>query len=65
MARDFGVTLDEARRRVLRTDSDRRAFIRKYFHADITAPVNYDLVINTGTLSVDAAVESILGALRR
>ncbi len=65
VARDFDVTLDEARRRVLRTDSDRRAFIRKYFHGDITSAVNYDLVINTGTLSVEAAVESILGGLRR
>jgi cytidylate kinase len=65
VARDFDVTLDEARRRVLRTDSDRRAFIRKYLHEDITAAVNYDLVINTGTLSVEAAAESILGGLRR
>ena len=65
VAREFGVTLDEAKRRVLRTDSDRRAFVRKYFHADITAPVNYDLVINTGTVSIDAAVEAIKGALGR
>ena len=65
VAREFGVTLDEAKRRVLRTDSDRRAFVRKYFHADITAPVNYDLVINTGTVSIDAAVEAIRGALGR
>jgi cytidylate kinase len=65
VARDFNVGVNEARRRVLRTDSDRRAFVRKYFHADITAAVNYDLVVNTGTLSVDAAAESILGALGR
>ena len=65
VAREFGVTPDEAKRRVLRTDSDRRAFVRKYFHADITAPVNYDLVINTGTVSIDAAVETIRGALGR
>jgi cytidylate kinase len=65
VAREFGVTRDEAKRRVLRTDSDRRAFVRKYFHADITAPVNYDLVINTGTVSIDAAVEAIRGALGR
>ena len=65
VAREYAVTLDEAKRRVLRTDSDRRAFVRKYFHADITAPVNYDLVINTGTVSIDAAVEAIRGALGR
>lgn len=65
VARDFGVTVDEAKRRVLKTDSDRKAFVRKYFHADITAPFNYDLVINTGTLRLDEAVEAIRGALRR
>ena len=65
VAREFGVTPDEAKRRVLRTDSDRRAFVRKYFHADITAPVNYDIVINTGTVSIDGAVEAIRGALGR
>ncbi len=65
VARDFDVGLDEARRRVLRTDSDRRAFVRKYFHADITIPVNYDLVINTGTVSIDSAVETIIAVLGR
>ncbi len=63
VSREFGVTAEEARRRVLRTESDRRAFVRKYFYADIADPANYDLVINTGTLSIDAAVEAIKGAL--
>ena len=63
VARDFGVPAEEARRRVLRTESDRRAFIRKYFHADISDPANYDLVLNTGALNVDAAVEAVKGAL--
>ena len=63
VSRDFGVTSEEARRRVLRTESDRRAFVRKYFHANVTDPANYDLVINTGTLSIDAAVGAIKGAL--
>lgn len=65
VAHDFGVSLEEARRRVLRAESDRRAFVRKYFHADIAEPTNYDLVINTGTLSIDAAAEAIVGALGR
>lgn len=65
VAREFGVAPDEAKRRILRTDSDRRAFVRKYFHADITAPVNYHLVINTGTLTIDRAVDAIRGALGR
>jgi cytidylate kinase len=63
VANEFGVSSEEARRRVLRTESDRRAFVRKYFHADITDPANYDLVINTGTLSIDSAAEAITGGL--
>jgi len=63
VSRDFGVTAEEARRRVLRTESDRRAFVRKYFHGDIADPSNYDLVINTGTLSIEASVGAIKGAL--
>jgi cytidylate kinase len=65
VAQHFGVSLEEARRRVLRAESDRRAFVRKYFHADIAEPTNYDLVINTGTLSIDAAAEAIASALVR
>lgn len=65
MSEEFGVPAEEARRRILRTESDRRAFVRKYFYADIADPANYDLVINTGTLSIDAAVGTVKGALGR
>jgi cytidylate kinase len=65
VARDFNIESEEAKRRVLRTESNRRAFVRKYFHADITDPYNYDLVINIETLSIDAATEAIKGALGR
>ncbi|MBC8430549.1 MAG: cytidylate kinase-like family protein [Desulfobacterales bacterium] len=63
VTRDFGIDKEEARRRVVRTDSDRRAFVRKYFNADIRAPLNYDLVINIGILSIEGAVDAIKGAL--
>ena len=59
VAKDFNIPEDEAHRRVLRTESDRRAFIRKYFNADIADPVNYDYVINTGRVRVDDAVRVI------
>ena len=65
VARDFKVSYDDAKRRVLKTESDRRAFVRKYFHEDVGTAVNYDLIINTGKLSVDASVESIKGALEK
>jgi len=63
VARDYGASFDEAKSRVLRTESDRRAFVRKYFHEDVGAAVNYDLILNTGTLSIEAAVDAIKGAL--
>ena len=63
VAREFGISTDEAKKRVLNTESDRRAFIRKYFNADIADPTNYDLVINTAVLNVDDAVKVISSAL--
>ena len=63
VSREFGISKEDARRRVMRTESDRRAFVRKYFNADIADPTNYDLVINSATLSVDSAVNVISAAL--
>jgi cytidylate kinase len=63
VSREFDLSRGDAKRRVLRTDSDRKAFIRKYFNADIAEPNNYDLVINTATLSLDDSVNVISAAL--
>ncbi len=65
VAENFSISEDEAERRVIRTESDRRAFIRKYFNADIADPINYDLVINTGTLSIDNAADIIIAAVAK
>jgi cytidylate kinase len=65
VAREFDISTDEAKKRVINTESDRRAFIRKYFNAEIADPANYDLVINTATLGVDDAVKVISSALGR
>jgi cytidylate kinase len=63
VAKEFHISAEDAKRRVMRTESDRRAFIRKYFNADIADPTNYDLIINTATLNVDDAVNVISAAL--
>ena len=63
VSQKFSVSADEARSRVLKTDSDRKAFIKKYFNDDIRHPLNYDLIINAGTLSIDDAVNSVSGTL--
>ncbi|TFG91095.1 MAG: cytidylate kinase-like family protein [Syntrophobacterales bacterium] len=57
--RAYGVSESEAKRRIIRTESDRKAFIRKYFNADMTDPMNYDLVINTKNFDIDAAVKIV------
>ncbi len=59
IVKSFNILENEAKRRVIRTESDRRAFIRKYFNAEIADPVNYDMVINTGTVGVNNAVTAI------
>ena len=59
ISRDYAVSAKKAKRRMIKTESDRRAFIRKYFNADIGEPVNYDLVINTDTVIIENAAEAI------
>jgi len=54
----------EARVAVLRADAERAAFIRVHFHKDISDPLAYDLVVNTDALSLEAAAESIVAALK-
>ncbi len=63
VAETYAVSKKEAKRHVLRTESDRRAFVRKYFHSDIGDPANYDMILNTGTLSVESAAAAICSAL--
>ena len=63
VAETYGVDKKEAKRRVLRTESDRRAFVRKYFHSDIRDPANYDMILNTGTLAVESAAAAICAAV--
>ena len=65
VSKRLGITVEEARLRVIKTESDRKAFIRKYFNADIGDSLNYDLVINTGTISIDDAINTINGILNK
>jgi cytidylate kinase len=53
-----------ARAKILRIDAERVAFNMQHYNADIADPSHYDLVINTGTLGVDAAVDQTVQAFR-
>ena len=55
---------EDARRRVERADSQREAFIRHFFDADIYDPVNYDLVLNTGRVDPERCVAVVIEAYR-
>ena len=63
VSREFDVSEEVARRRVLKTESERKAFIRKYFHADISDPSNYDLIINMEAVGIPAAVSAVISAI--
>jgi cytidylate kinase len=57
--------LDEvsARGRVQLKDHDRSRYLQTVYHHHVDDPMLYDLVINTGVLSLDKAVELICQAL--
>jgi len=57
--RGYASTTQEAAKYIIKTDSDRRAYLRKYFNADVTDPSSYDLVINTGKLGIEGSVEAV------
>jgi cytidylate kinase len=59
----YDVAMEDAKSRILKTESDRKAFIKKYFNDDIADPLNYDLIINTGLLNIDDAANAVKGAL--
>ncbi|MBF0302817.1 MAG: cytidylate kinase-like family protein [Desulfamplus sp.] len=59
-----GLSSDDAKKYMVSTDSNRNAFVKRYFNCDPTDPSNYDLVLNTGTFSVDKVVELIQFAIK-
>ena len=64
VAKEHAISVKEARRRILRTEANRKAFVRKYFYADIENPVNYDLIVNTGNTHLSKAVEIVISAVK-
>jgi cytidylate kinase len=64
VAQEFDIPVKDAERRILKTESDRQAFIRKYFHSEIADPDNYDMLINTATISLREAIEAVSGILK-
>jgi len=59
-----GIPVHEARARVLRVDAERAAFVRRHFNQEIADPNHYDLLCNTGSLSVEVCAEMVERAFR-
>ena len=55
----YKVSEKVAKQNVMNIESDRVAFIRRYFHADMLDPVNYDLVFNMEMNEQDTVVEMV------
>ena len=64
VALTHGAPVEEVKRRVIQRESRRKAFVRHSFNADISNPIHYDLTINTGKVSIESAVEAVIGAVR-
>ena len=55
----YKVSEKVARQNVMGKESERVAFIRRYFHADMLDPVNYDLVFNMEMNEQDSVIEMV------
>lgn len=60
----YDIPIKDAEHRILKTESDRLSFIRKYFHQDIEDPSNYDLVINTLNITIEEAIDMVCHLLK-
>jgi len=61
--RDRRLDQEAAKLEILRYDNSLREFFKRYFKAEPEDPVHYDLVINTGCFSFQAAASIVVDAL--
>lgn len=62
-ARD-GLSFEEAYAKLARVDAERDVFHQQSFKHDITDPMNFDLMLNTSTMSVNDAAATVASAFR-
>ena len=65
VAEQEGLTPTEARARLQEDDATRARFIRQVYRQEIEDPAGYDLILNLGSLSTDAATDCIVAAMDR
>jgi cytidylate kinase len=64
IAERSGVTEAQARAEIESIDADRRAFVRDHYGRDTDDPAAYDLLVNTGTMSLEQCAELVACAYR-
>ena len=57
-----GLSKAEASRLVHRVEHERIAFVRHHYHRDVFEPSAYDLIINTGTMTVEQGADLVIAA---
>lgn len=65
IAAKAGLSQEAARVAVEQMDRERVQLVHRHFGHDVADPLNHDLIINTDAMSVEAAAEIVLTALRR
>ncbi len=64
IAERSGVTLAAARAEIASIDADRRDFVRDHYGRDADDPAAYDLLVNSGTMSLEQCAELVICAYR-
>ena len=59
-----GIDLKQAEKLIAEVDGNRGRYHKQYYRRDWDDASNYDLVLNTGRLGIDGAVDVILGRVR-
>ncbi|MBN2254186.1 MAG: cytidylate kinase-like family protein [Deltaproteobacteria bacterium] len=64
ISKEQSISQEKAKQYIYKEESDRKAFVRKYFHTDIDDSVNYDMVINTHYLTHDQIINIVTASLK-
>jgi cytidylate kinase len=64
VAERLKLPIEKARSKVGQVDRERAEFVRKVFFNDIDSPLNQDIMINTGRVSIDSAVKIVMTVLQ-
>src|SRR5262249_7672885 len=59
-----GLSQHDAEREVAHVDRERAHFMKRHYKADVADPTGYDVLVNTGTLPIDSAVDVVAAGYR-